>query len=345
MLRRLLLLMLAAVLTLSLIACGNTTNTPEDGEGNAPAKEEAVEKKLVLADASWDSIRVHNAIAKIILEEGYGYEIEVMPGSSANLIAGQVEGDINIFIENWPDNMEAYKIGVEEGKLIEVGLNFDDNAQGFYVPKYVIEGDAERGIEAVAPDLKTVEDLKKYPNLFPDEEDPGMGAVVNAPPAWAVSEIMEKKFELYGLNEMYNLVSSGSDSGLAASLAAAYEKGEPWVGYYWEPTWISGKYDIVLLEEAPFNQEAWDTDYSCAFKAVECTITMDKASYESHPEVAEFLSKYKTSSALVGEILAYMQNNEAEIEETAEWFLKEKQDVWKSWVSEETFNTVLNSIE
>lgn len=341
--RKFFLLGLVLLLVLSLAACGNSN----DNNGSTETSEEtpSVEKKLVLADASWDSIRVHNAIAKVILEEGYGYEVELMPGSSANLIAGQIEGDINVFIENWPDNIESYQTGVDEGKIVEVGLNFDDNAQGFYVPRYVIEGDEENGIEAMAPDLKTVEDLKKYPELFKDPEDPDKGAIVNAPPAWAVSEIMETKFNNYGLDEMYNLVSSGSDSGLAASLAGAYEKGEPWVGYYWEPTWISGKYDIVLLEEAPYSDEVWNTDYNCAFKAVECTITMDKASYDNHPEVAEFLSKYKTSSALVAEILAYMQNNEADIDETAQWFLKEKQDVWKPWVDEDVFNTVLASLE
>lgn len=340
--KKLFLVALLSLLVLSLAACGNSTSSDEGAEdaGAAP-----VEKKLVLADASWDSIRVHNAIAKIILEEGYGYEIELMPGSSPNLVAGHTEGDINVIMECWPDNWEAYQPAVDEGKIIEVGLNFDDNAQGLYVPRYMIEGDAERGIKAVAPELKTVEDLKKYANLFPDQEDPGMGAIVNAPPAWGVAKIMETKFENYGLDEVYNLVSPGSDSGLAASLAGAYEKGDPWVGYYWEPTWISGKYDIVLLEEAPYEDEAWNDGYRTAFKPVRCTITMDEASYENHPEVAEFLSKYKTSSALVGEILAYMQTNETDIQETAEWFLKEKQDVWKSWVSEETFNTVLGSLE
>ncbi len=306
---------------------------------------EEVKKELVLADASWDSIRVHNVIAKIILEEGYGYKVELMPGSSPNLITGQIEGDINIFMENWPDNFESYAKGVESGALVEVGLNFDDNAQGLYVPRYVIEGDADRGIEALAPDLRSVEDLKKYAHLFPDPEASNRGAIVNAPPSWGVFSILEVKFENYNLGEEYNLVNSGSDSGLTASLAAAYEKGKPWVGYYWEPTWVSGKYDIVLLEEAPYSDEAWENGYSCAFKPVDCTITMDKVSYENHPQVAEFLSHYSTSSALIGEILSYMQNNNAEIEQTAEWFLLTKQDLWKSWVPAEVFQKVLTAIQ
>ncbi|WP_407058498.1 glycine betaine ABC transporter substrate-binding protein [Paracerasibacillus soli] len=52
----------------------------------------------------------------------------------------------------------------------KVSTNFADNDQGLYVPAYVIEGDEERGIEPLAPDLETVEDLKKYPHIFKDQK-------------------------------------------------------------------------------------------------------------------------------------------------------------------------------
>jgi len=36
------------------------------------------------------------------------------------------------------------------------------------------------------------------------------------------------------------LFSPGSGSVLQAVIAGVYEKGEPIVAYYWEPTWIMG---------------------------------------------------------------------------------------------------------
>lgn len=39
--------------------------------------------------------------------------------------------------------------------------------------RYVIEGDSERSIDPIAPDLKTVEDLKNYSHIFTDEDDIG----------------------------------------------------------------------------------------------------------------------------------------------------------------------------
>src|SRR5690625_6912494 len=77
-------------------------------------------------------------------------------------------------MEAWTDNIkEVYEEALEAGDIEELSVNFDDNDQGLYVPTYVIEGDEERGIEPMAPDLKTVEDLKDYPDVFEDPEDPG----------------------------------------------------------------------------------------------------------------------------------------------------------------------------
>ncbi|MFA1820948.1 hypothetical protein ACDX78_12320 [Virgibacillus oceani] len=48
------------------------------------------------------------------------------------------------------------------------------------MPTYVIEGDEKkRSIEPVAPDLRTIEDLKDYPELFYDPEDPSNGRFYN----------------------------------------------------------------------------------------------------------------------------------------------------------------------
>ena len=48
-------------------------------------------------------------------------------------------------------------------------------------------------------------------------------------------------------------------------MVAAYEKGKPWIGYYWEPTWVMGKLDMTLIEEAPYDEEVWENTKACAY--------------------------------------------------------------------------------
>ena len=194
--------------------------------------------KIVFGDAGWDSMKFHNAVAMFIAKTAYGLETDETSGSTAVTYSALKTGDIHVYMETWTDTIAAYKEDVEEGRVIELGVNYSDNAQGFYVPRYVIEGDAQRGIEATAPDLKSVEDLKNYKDVFKDPDNPSMGRIYGAISGWEVDEVMRKKVAFYGLDKYYNYIDPGSDSALAAAIASAYEKGEPIVAYYWEPAWI-----------------------------------------------------------------------------------------------------------
>src|SRR5699024_1605276 len=209
---------------------------------------------IKFADAQWDSLQVHNNIAGTIMEVGYGYDTAIVTGSTAAAIQGLQQVDIHVFMEIWTDNVrEIYDEAIDSCDIEKLSTNFDDNQQGLYVPTYVIEGDEERGIEPMAPDLKELKDLKDYPELFEDPEDPGRGRLINSPSGWELDKDIDKKVELYGLDETFNNFLPGSDSAIITSLASAYEKGEAWVGYYWEPTAVTAKYDLTLLEEPELN--------------------------------------------------------------------------------------------
>lgn len=287
-----------------------------------------------LADAGWDSIQFHNAAVSVILEHGYDILTEEVSGSTPITWQALTTGDLQIYMEVWSENIPAYQPDIDAGKAIELGVNFDDNAQGFYVPRYVVEGDPERGIEPLAPGLKTVQDLPEYADVFTDPEDSSKGRIYGAIPGWAIDEIMFKKYEAYGLDETFNYFRPGSDAGLAASLVSAYDKGDAWVGYYWDPTWITGKLDLVLLGDTPFtNMEDFENGLNeCPANRV--TIAIHPSVQEENPAVAEMLSRYQTSSALTAEALAYMNDNDATAKEAAIWFLREHADLLETWVGD-----------
>lgn len=298
-------------------------------------------KTIKFADAGWDSIRVHNSIAQLIVEEGYGYETEVTSGTTAATMQALEQGDINVYMEVWTDNIkEVYDKAIESGNIMKIATNYNDNSQGLYVPTYVIEGDAERGIEPIAPDLKTVQDLEKYPEIFQDPEDKSKGRIVGAPSSWVVSEHLETKLETYGLDEQFNYLAPGSDSAIVADLAGAYKKGAPWVGYYWSPTWVTASYDLTLLEDTPYDDVVWEESKGTEFPPNDVVIAVHKDLSTQAKEVVDFLSKYSTSNALTEEALDYMNKNEVEPDEAAYWWMKEHEDVWTAWVSEEVAEKV-----
>lgn len=300
--------------------------------------------KTVFADAGWDSIRFHNAVAAYIGKSAYNIQGEDIPGTTPITYNGLITGDVDVYMEVWVDNLPTYGEDAAAGKFKELGVNFDDNKQGFYVPRYVIEGDSARGIKPVAPELKTVADLKKYSDVFKDPDDKSKGRIYGAISGWAVDEVMRNKCKFYGLDESYNYFDPGSEAASVAAIAAAYDKGEPIVSYHWEPTWLTGKLDLVLLEDAPYDAELYQLGQTeCPSMDIKICVSNDF--YNKAPEYCEFLGKYRTSSALTAEALAYLEENGATMEEAAKWFLKEHDELISEWLPEDKAKLVRDRLE
>ncbi|NIO03672.1 MAG: ABC transporter substrate-binding protein [Proteobacteria bacterium] len=300
--------------------------------------QEVTREHIVLGYHGWDSGRVNDNIAKFVIEKGLGYKTELIPADTIVLVTGLRRGDIDIDMEMWVENVQkAYDEGIAEGSIIDLGSDFPDSWQGFLVPTYVIKGDPERGIEPMAPDLKSVFDMPKYWKVFKDPEDPSKGRFYSCIPGWGCEKVNRAKIHAYGLDKTYNILPPGSDAALSGSMVAAYTKGKPWFGYYWAPTWPLGKLDMTPLEEPPYKKELWNEEagYACAYPSVSVNIVVHSSLPKRAPDVVEFLKKYETSQAIHNKILAYMQDTGGKAEDGAIWFFKNYESLWTTWVSSE----------
>lgn len=294
---------------------------------NGTAEEKPI--KLVFGDLSWNSVQVHNRIAAFIIENGIGgYEVEYIAADTLVTINGLIQGDIDVDMESWHSSFaDVYKKGIDSGDIIDLGKNMPDAPQGWWVPRYLIEGS-----DAQAPGMTSVADLAKYASLFPDPENPKKGVVYGGVAGWAQLTISEEIFAEYDLESSFNLGVAGSGAALAATMVGAYEKKEPWVGYYWAPTAVLGRLDMVRLEGSEY-------------EPADVNILINSSVQEKAPEVVEFLKKYKTTIDDNNEFLAKMEAEEWDTQQAAEWFLKNKEDVWTEWVSSEIADKVKAALQ
>lgn len=329
-------LFIAALLILSACSGGEeTTNTAEKKTEETAEKqtenatEEGNKKDTVImfGDASWNSIRFHNALAKAIVEKGYGYSTEVTTTSSDGLSAGLKEGLIDVNMEVWTKTDE-YKAGVESGQILEVSQNFTGK-EAWYVPSYVINGDTEKGIDPMAPDLKTPAELAQYASFFQDPDDPSKGLVVGALESWNVNEESVALMDEFALQDTFHYKSPATDTALAKSLVDAYENGKAWVGYYWEPTAVMGRYDMVSIYD---------------FEPTNVMIAVHAGMTEKAPDVVAFLKNYKAGSKETSIAMAHMEDSGASADETAVWFLKNKEEIWTQWVPAEIVEKVKSGL-
>lgn len=301
--------------------------------GCATSKKEPVVLKM--ADGGWDTFRLHNAVVSYILDKGMGIATEEVTGTTSITWKALVDGDLQIYMETWTDNIPMYAGDKEAGKIKELGVNYDDADQGFYVPRYVIEGDAARGIAPMAPDLKTVKDLLKYPQVFKDPEQPDKGRIYGGIPGWDASDrVLTNKYNAYGLNASYTYFQAGSEAAQIASLIDACEKGKPWVGFYWTPNWTSVQYDVVKLEDDPYVDATSFQNGLTAFPMARITVCVNPVIVSDYPQVADLLSHYKTSSALNSEVLSYMKANNAEPGPAAVWLMKKHPELLTQWITD-----------
>ena len=294
---------------------------------------------------SWDSQMLHNEIAKFVVENAFdGYEVEFSTATSTLNWQAMIKGDVDLDIESWTENVDSYASDIASGSIVEVGDLVLDSAQGFYVPRYVIEGDAARGIEPLAPELKHVRDLINYPDVFENPEDPDTGRIYGATPGWMIDEIMYNKYLHYELDDTFEYARLGSEVAINASLEAAYNKGEGWVGYAFEPTLVSGKLDLVRLEDEPYEESLLESG-ACEVPAQVLKIVSSAEFAERAPELVPFFEKYQTGSDLVGSALVYLDENKTSHEEAAIWFLTENSELLDEWLTEEQASKVKEALE
>lgn len=315
--KKLITLVLTIVLTFSLSAC-----MPED--------------PIVIGEGSWDSNVFHDQVVKVIIEEGYGYTVDIVPSDTAVTVASLKTGDVNLNMELWSENIPTYDDDIAAGDYVELSTNFDDNTQGLYIPRYLQEE---------YPGLVSVQDLPDYWELFEDPENSSKGVIYGGPEGWSATAHLNNKMEAYGLDEYYNFKSINAMATVNAELAGAYANEEPFLGYNWTPTWVLGLYDMVLLEDTPYSAEDFEQGIG-SFPGVNVNVVADAEFEDNYPDLFEALSQYETSSAITSEALAYMQeNDDTSGEAAAIYFLVNYEDLWSEWVTDEAYDNIMAYVE
>lgn len=296
---------------------------------------------VTIASMNWQSAEVLAGLDQFILNNGYGCNASIISGDTVPTITSMVErGDPDIAPEGWVDLVpEVVGRGLEEGRILGAAISISDGAvQGWWIPKYLADAN---------PDIKTIDDALAHPELFPDPEDPSKGAIHNGPAGWGGTVVTGQFYKAYGAEDAgFSLIDTGSAAGLDGSIARAYERQEGWVGYYWSPTALLGRYEMVKLDHGvDLNKEEWhrcNTVADCAdpqkndwpVDTVQTLVTSGFAE-RAGEDVMGYLNKRAWSNATVNALMAWMTDNQATGEDGAKYFLQNNEDIWTEWVSPE----------
>ena len=295
---------------------------------------------ITIAEMNWASAEFLANVDKIILEKGYGCDVEMVAGATMPTFTSMNEkGQPDIAGELWANAVSIpLKKAISEGRLHSINDGpITGLGEGWWLPPHTVKKH---------PELKTALDVLKNPQLFPHPEDSSKGAFIGCPAGWGCQLANINLFRAFEMKKKgWILVDPGSGAGLDGSMAKAVERGENWFGYYWSPTAMIGKYKMVKLDfGVPFaGKENWDgciakKEDECAnpkpsawTKSVVNTIVSDKFMKRSGAG-AEFLKKRVYPGDVMNGMLVYMGDNQAGGEDAAVEFLKKHEAVWTKWV-------------
>ena len=305
----------------------------------APEKEK---REIVFSGLGWDSALLQNAVARYVVENGYGYPTSEIEGQTVPLFQGLRKGDVDLAMEIWlPNQNVVWQEAVRAGEVLPVGKSLEDNWQStFLIPKYIQDAN---------PDLDSVEDLKedKYKALFAEPDSGGKAVLWGCIATWACRGVQEGteagpgQLEAYGLTDHVELRDPGTAGALAAAVEGAFKKGDAIMFYYWGPTKLmhdlSGQY-VDLEQPDPSTCTGNDPVHGCAFPAAEVMIAMNTNLVDDAPELIPFFRSWDWSAGnqLVAETwLGENKDNYSSSAEgfaaTAVWYLKNN-DAWKAWL-------------
>jgi len=301
---------------------------------------------ITIADMNWDSASIQANILKIIIDDGYGFQVELVPGatlSSYNAMTGG--GALDIIPALWYNSFEATLAA--DSEVILVGDGLDGAGEGFYVNKEIAQ---QYNISSIGDMLKP-----EVAALF--AQDGNLPTLMNAPAGWGAHATNEVLFYSMGLDSQYQIGSPDSASGLDSYISTNLENNVPIFTYYWGPTALASDLVRVSGDLDPSKNDAWDeiankANYVLDIEALrsldfeghkvhKVSTVVSKTFSESNIEVTSFLQNFDINTATLNNLVSLMDTNSFNAEQVALHYLETNSE-WKTWATNDAVNGVVS---
>lgn len=217
----------------------------------------------------------------------------------------------------------------EEKSVVSFEKSELTGEEGWYVPTYVIKGDAARGIKATCPGLPDWKALNACANSFATSRTGDKGQIMSISKAYEPAYGDVQRIENLDLN--YQLEFAGSTAALDAEWKRAYDRGEPFLALAWKPTYTGLKYDLTRVEFPPYTPECWGTTYACNWGEVGNQSLANPKFAEKYPTVARIIKSYNLNDSQILAIMTSIQEKGSAPKDAVTQWIADNPKVWQAW--------------
>ncbi|MFT7526241.1 MAG: glycine betaine/proline transport system substrate-binding protein [Gammaproteobacteria bacterium] len=286
--------------------------------------------EVTITQMNWDSAAIVTQVSKFLMEQGYGCDVTAVPSDTTPAMTSLAENnEPDIVTELWINSAgDAYQKLKAGGNIVELTSVLDPGGvEGWWLPTYLVEAH---------PELATIEGVMANPELVG-------GMFNNCPDGWGCRIVNDNLIRAFDLEDSgIKVFNHGSGETLATSMAAAYQREEPWFGYYWGPTTPMGKFAMTSIDLGEYSEEIHQANQNAnapnpkasAFPSAPVVTVVTKDFMEANPDIAELMSKVTFKTVTMSQLLAWKEDNNASNEEAAVYFLKNNPDEWRGWIND-----------
>jgi glycine betaine/proline transport system substrate-binding protein len=252
-----------------------------------------------LAYVEWDCATATTNVARAVLEEKLGYEVETLPVAAAAMWAATASGDVDGMLAGWLPVTHSSYFKRFKKDVVDLGPLVTGAKIGLVVPSYV--------------PIHSLTELGAHADKF-------SGRIIGIDPGAGIMAKTEDAMDAYDMRGME--LMEGSGATMTAALADAI-KHKKWVVVTgWAPHWMFGRWDLKFLQ-----------DPQGIFGAAEDIHTIvRKGLLKDKPEVYHFLDHFNWTRKQMETVMAWDQQPGADRYANAKRFVRENPELVDSWL-------------
>jgi glycine betaine/proline transport system substrate-binding protein len=305
--------------------------------------------KLSIAEMDWASAEFLANLDKVVLEKGFGCEVELVQTSTvAGLSSATEKGTPNVLPELYIQHSRpAVTAAIKENKVaIANPTPYEGIVEGIFVPEYTAKAH---------PELKTLADILARPDLFPHPEDPSKGGFLTCPAGWGCERANGNLFRAFDMEAKgWKLIQPGSGAAMAGLIAKATARQDNLFFWYWTPTPVMSRAKFTQIDYGvPYNEDMWKnciTTENCANPqptawGVPEAVTLVTSDVSANSGINSYLEKRTLKKDVYDIYLVNMDEKQLTGEEAVLYMLEKDPQVLNLWVEQDVATKILNSIK
>jgi glycine betaine/proline transport system substrate-binding protein len=321
--RKLWAVLAALMLALALAACGEEKDDNSGGGDGGSASSGKDCGKVVLNEQAWAGSTANTYIAKAVLEEDLGCEVEVTKITEIPVFQAMADGKVDAVLEDWQHTDEYAKYIDKAGTVVQGGPLGVEGHIGWFIPQFVMDEH---------PEFKTWEGLKGKEDVFNNE-------FLGGDPSYVQKD--KELIKALGLDLKH--VTAGAEPAQVARWSQAYKQKKPVLFYWYTPQYLNQEYDLAEVKLPPrtdANKDCKDDakeggdpeQYKCEYDVTIINKLFSKKFADSGSPAYDMLKKMKLTNEDQELVAKAIAGDKQDPEEAGADWVKDNRDKVDQWL-------------